>query len=82
MGVLGLAFGALLAVTVSIAAHADGLRVMGPANAGLAPGIVLAWDGGGSGAHPGAIGDQRTAGHPRQLERPMGATALGTQPLS
>jgi hypothetical protein len=66
MRVLGLAFAVLFALTVPIAAHADGLRVMGPENAGPTPGIVLMWDGGGSGGHPGAIGGQPTAGHIRQ----------------
>jgi hypothetical protein len=48
MRVLGLAFAVLLAVTVPIAADANGPRSnMGPANSGPAPGIVLAWDGGG-----------------------------------
>ena len=66
MRVLGRAFAVLFAVTVPIAAHANGPRVMGPANARPAPGIVLAWDGGGSGGHPGAIGGDRTAAHGRQ----------------
>jgi hypothetical protein len=66
MRVFGLAFAVLLAVTVSIVAHANGLRSNIPANAGPAPGIVLAWDGGGSGGHSGALGGQRTAGHARQ----------------
>jgi hypothetical protein len=48
MCVLGLAFAVLLAITVPIAAHADGPRSkMGPASAGPALGVVLAWDGGG-----------------------------------
>ena len=67
MRVLVLAFAVLFAVIVSVAAQADGLRSnMGPASAGLAPGVVLAGDGGGSGGHSGAPGGQRTAGHPRQ----------------
>ena len=71
MRVLGLAFAVLFAVTVPIATHANGPRSnMGPANSGPAPGIVLAWDGGGSGGHPGAIGGERTAAHPRQWGPP------------
>ena len=67
MRVLGLAFAVLLAVTVPIAADANGPRSnMGPANSGPVPDIVLAWDGGGSSGHPGAIGGERTAAHPRQ----------------
>jgi hypothetical protein len=67
MRVLGLAFAVLLAVTVPIAADANGPRSnMGPANSGPAPGIVLAWDGGGSGGRSGAFGGERTAAHPRQ----------------
>jgi hypothetical protein len=67
MRVLGLALVGLLAVTVPIAAHANGPRSnMGPANAGPTPGIVLVWDGGGSGGHSAAIGGQGTAGHVRQ----------------
>jgi hypothetical protein len=54
-------------VTVTIAANANGRSLRaGPANAGPAPGIVLAWDGGGSGRHVGTIGDRPTAGHIRQ----------------
>ena len=67
MRVFGLAFGVLFAVTVSFAAQANGLRSnMGPASAGLAPGVVLVWDGGGSGGHSGAHGGQTAAGHTRQ----------------
>ena len=66
MRVLGLAFAVLFAVTVPIAARADALRVVGPANSGPAPGIVLAWDGGGSGGRSGALSGQRTASHVRQ----------------
>ena len=65
MRVLGLAFAILLAVTVSFAAQANGSN-MGPASAGLAPGVVLVWDGGGSGGRTGAFGGQRAAGHGRQ----------------
>ena len=57
MRVLGLAFAVLLAVTVPTAAHANWpLSKMRPANSGPAPGIVLVWDGGGSGRHSGAFG--------------------------
>jgi hypothetical protein len=77
MRVLGLAFGALLAVTVPIATHANGSRVMGPANAGPGPNIVLAWDGGSSGGHSGAHGGQRTAGHPRQWNGQWGPPHWG-----
>jgi hypothetical protein len=56
MRVLGLAFAVLLAVTVPIAADANGPQSnMGPANSGPAPGIVLAWDGGGSGGRSGGL---------------------------
>ena len=56
MRVLGLAFAVLLAVTVPIAAHANGPRSkMGPANSGPAPGIVLVWDGGGSAGTRGLL---------------------------
>jgi hypothetical protein len=66
MRVLGLTFAVLLAVTVPIAAHANGPRSnMGSPNSGPAPGIGLAWDGGGSGGHSGAVGSQPTAGHVR-----------------
>jgi hypothetical protein len=67
MRLLGLAFTVLLAVTVPIAAHANGPRSnIGPANPGPAPGIVLAWNGGSSGGHPGAFGGHPTDGHVRQ----------------
>ena len=67
MRVLGLAFAVLLAGTASIVAHANGPGAkVGPAESRPAPGIVLAWDGSGSGGHSGPIGGQRTAGHGRQ----------------
>jgi len=77
MRVLGLAFGALLAVTVPLTAHANGPRVMGPAKARPAPGIVLAWDDGGSGGRTGAFGGQRAAGHTRQWNGQWGPPYLG-----
>jgi hypothetical protein len=67
MRVLGRAFAVLLAVTVPIVAHANGPQSnIGPANSAPAPHIMLAWDGGGSGGHSGAIGGQRKASHARQ----------------
>jgi hypothetical protein len=67
MRVLGVLLAFLLAVTVSIAAHASGPRSnVAPANSGPVPGIMLAWDGGGSRGHSGAFGGQRTASHARQ----------------
>jgi hypothetical protein len=82
MRVLGLAFAVLLAVTVPIAADANRPRSnMGPANSGPAPGIVLAWDGGGSGGRSGAFGGHPTAAHPRQWNGQWGATALGAKPF-
>jgi hypothetical protein len=70
MRVLGFAFAVLLAVTVPIAAHANGPRSnMGLANPGPAPAIVRAWDGGSSGGHSGAIGGQPMAGHVRHWNR-------------
>jgi hypothetical protein len=77
MRVLGLAFAVLFAVTVPIAARADALRVVGPANARPAPGIVLAWDAGGSGGRPGALGGERTAAHPRQWNGQWGPPHWG-----
>jgi hypothetical protein len=66
MRVLGLAFAVLLSGTASIVAHANGMRSnMAPVNAGPAQDIVRAWDGGGSGGHPGALGE-RTVAHSRQ----------------
>jgi hypothetical protein len=66
MSVLGLSLAFLLAVAVSIAAHAnETVSNVGPANSGPAPSIVLAWDGGGSRGHSGASGGQRTAGQVR-----------------
>jgi hypothetical protein len=63
----GLAFAGILAVTVPIAAQADGLdSTMRPVNAGPAPRIVLARDGGGSSQPAGPIGAHPTAGHTRQ----------------
>ena len=64
MRVLGLAFAVLLAVTVPIAAYANGPRSnMERANSGPAPGIVLVWDDGSSGRHSGAFGGHPTPGH-------------------
>ena len=63
----GRALAGLLMVTVSIAAHANGPGSnMRPANTEPAPGIVLVWDGGGSGPSSGAIGAHPTAGDTRQ----------------
>jgi len=63
----GLALAGLLMVTVPIAAHANGPSSnMKPANAEPAPGIMLVWDGSGSGRPSGAIGAHPTAGHTRQ----------------
>ena len=63
----GLALAGLLMVTVPIAAHANGPGSnMRPANTEPAPGIVLVWDGGGSGPSSGAIGALQTVGHMRQ----------------
>src|ERR1700757_686649 len=70
MRVLGIMFASLLAVTVSIAAHASRPRSsVAPANSGSAR-IVLAWDDIGSRGHSGAFGGQRTAGHARQWAPP------------
>jgi len=67
MRVLGLSLGGVLALSVPIGGHANGLGSgMGPANAGPAPGILLPWDGGSSGRHSGAIGV-----HPTPVASPM-----------
>ena len=67
MRVVGLSLAGVLALTVPIAGHAGGLgSVIGPANAGPAPGIVLVWDGGGSDRHSGAVGVHPTAGRTHQ----------------
>jgi hypothetical protein len=52
MRVLELFLAGVLAVTVPISAQS---REPEPANAGPAPGIVLAWDGGGSDRHSGLV---------------------------
>ena len=57
MRVLELSLAGVLALIMPIAAHANGPgSIIGPAHAGPAPGIVLAWDGGGSDRHSGAVG--------------------------
>jgi hypothetical protein len=62
MRVFGLALAGVLASTTPIVAHANGPGSnMRPVNAGPAPSIVLAWDGGGSGGHSGAFGVRPTA---------------------
>src|SRR5215467_1601806 len=67
MRALGPALAGILAVTVPIAAHASGpSSAMTPVNVGPAPGIMLVWDGGGSGQPARAIGAHPTAGHMRQ----------------
>ena len=67
MRAFGLALAGLLMVTVPIAAHANGPGSnMRPTNTEPAPGIVLVWDGGGSGPSSGAIGALQTVGHMRQ----------------
>jgi hypothetical protein len=66
MRVLGLALAEVLAITASIAAHANGPGLnMRPANAWSAPSIVLVWDGGGSGGRSGVVGAD-PAGQVRQ----------------
>ena len=78
MRVLGLAFAVLFMGTVSIGAQASGpWSNMAPVNAGPAPDIVLAWDGGGSRGHPGAIGGERTVAHPRQWSGQWGPPHWG-----
>jgi hypothetical protein len=67
MRIFGLAMAGVLAITAPIAAHANGPGSnMRPATAGPVPGIVLVWDGGGSGGHLGAIGGHPTATRSRQ----------------
>jgi len=67
MRALGRALAGILAVTVPSAAHASGpSSAMTPVNTGPAPGIMLVWDGGGSGQPTGAIGVHPAAGHMRQ----------------
>jgi hypothetical protein len=61
----GLALAGILAVIVPIAAHANGPS-MRPVNEGPSPGIVLAWDGGGSSRNARTIGDHPTTGHMHQ----------------
>jgi hypothetical protein len=62
MRVIGLSLVGVLALIVPIAAHANEPgSVMAPANSGPAPGIVLAWDGGGSERRSGAVGAHPTA---------------------
>ena len=82
MRVFGLAFALLLAaVTVPIAAHANGpWSNTGPAKSGPAPGIVLVWDGGGSGGRSGALSGQRTAGQVRQWNGQWGPPHWGPSP--
>jgi hypothetical protein len=82
MRVLGLAFAVLLSGTVPIATHANGPQSnMGPANSRPAPGIVLAWDGGGSGGRSAAPSGQRTAAHPRQWNGQWGPPHWGPKPF-
>jgi hypothetical protein len=67
MRVRGLSLAGVLALIVPIAAHANGPgSVMGPAHAGSAPGIVLAWDGGGSDRHSGDVGAHPMAARAHQ----------------
>jgi hypothetical protein len=67
MNFFGPTLAGTLAITAPIAAHANwpGSNVRA-ANAGPAPSIVLAWDGGGSGGHSEVVGAHPTAGHVRQ----------------
>jgi hypothetical protein len=67
MRVAGLVLAGIIAIIAPIAAHANGPgSSIGPAKAGPPPGIVLAWDGGGSGGRSGPIGGHATTGHARQ----------------
>jgi hypothetical protein len=67
MRILGLSLTAVLALIVPVVGHADAPgSVTGPANAGSAPAIVLAWDGGGSSRHLRAVDAQPMAGRTHQ----------------
>jgi hypothetical protein len=66
MDLIGPAFAGVLAVIAPTIAQADGLEPnIRPKNAGPLPGIVLAWDGGGSGRGSSAPGHP-AAGHIRR----------------
>jgi hypothetical protein len=69
MRVLELALAGVLAITTPIIAHANqpGSN-MRPVDAGPAPSIVLASDGGGSRGHLGVVGAHPTAGQVRQWD--------------
>jgi hypothetical protein len=61
--VAGLALAGVFAITVPIAAHADGPKLnLRQADRGTMSNIVPVWDSGGSGGHSGAIGAQRAPG--------------------
>jgi len=62
--VLGLALAGVLAITASIAAHANE-----PGSNMRVSSIVLAWDGGDPGGHSGAVGTHPPAGQVRQWNR-------------
>jgi hypothetical protein len=80
MRVLGLALVGVLAITAPIAAHPNrpGSK-MPPANARSESGVVLVWDGSGSGGHSGATEGRRTAGRAQQWNR-AGLCSLGVKP--
>ena len=79
MRVFGLAFGVLFAVTVSFAAQANGLRSnMGPANAGLAPGVVGRRR---LGRTLGGSWRPNSSWSYSPMERSVAAAALGVKPF-
>ena len=79
MRVLGLAFGVVIAVTVSVAAQGVGLRSnMGPASAGLAPGVV---GGRRLGRTLGGSWRPNSSWSYSPMERSVGAAALGAEPF-
>ena len=70
----------LLAITARMAAHANGPGSnLWATNAGPASNLVLVWDGGGSGAHSGAIGGRPIAGRASNGTG-VGLCSLGTKP--
>src|SRR5271166_6648005 len=74
---LGLTLAGILAITVPIAAHANGPEPnMRPADRG-AVNIVLVWDGGSPGGYSGPIGDHPTAGRAQLRDRGPGFAHWG-----
>src|ERR1700721_1583748 len=78
MRAVGPALAGVLAVSTPVGGHAAGPGSnLQHATEGSLPNIVLVWDGGGSGGHPGAIGGRPAVSRASQWNRGAGVAHRG-----